>query len=318
MRNPLLSRMHLVSAFTLALIALELFSQQAVIAQRTARAPASADPILLPLREGSARFVVIGDTGTGGGDQQRLSERLITARQKFPYEFILLTGDNLYGSEKPKDYVNKFERPYKALLDAGVKFYASLGNHDDTNQILYKPFNMNGKRFYTFKPKPDLRFFALDSNYMSPEQLTWLEKELSASSSEWKIVFFHHPIYSTGERHGSDLRLREQLEPRFVKHGVDVVFTGHEHFYERLKPQNGVHYFISGGGAKLRKGGIEGGPVHETGFDQGFHFMLIEVAADVMHFQVISDLGKTVDSGTITRRPNPGAAPPKAGTNSKP
>jgi hypothetical protein len=287
-------------------------------------ASAQAIHIVLPIREDSAKFAVIGDTGTGGADQLRLAQQLINSRQKFPFEYVLMMGDNLYGSENPKDYVNKFERPYKALLDAGVKFYASLGNHDDTNQIYYKPFNMDGKRFYTFKPKQDLRFFALDSNYMSPEHVRWLEKELSASGSEWKIAFFHHPIYSSGRRHGSDLRLRQQLEPLFVKYGVDVVFMGHEHFYERLKPQKGVHYFISGGGAKLRKGDIKPGPIHEKGFDTGYHFMLVEIAADEMHFQVISDQGKTVDSGTITRRPNtadttatpavrPAAIPPAKG-----
>jgi 3',5'-cyclic AMP phosphodiesterase CpdA len=212
-----------------------------------------------------------------------------------------MMGDNLYGSESPQDYENKFAIPYKPLLDAGVKFYASLGNHDDTNQIMYKPFNMDGKRFYSFRPKLGSRFFALDSNYMSPEQLDWLQKELSASGSDWKIAFFHHPIYSSGARHGSDLKLRETLEPLFVKHGVDVVFMGHEHFYERLKPQKDIHYFVVGGSAKLRRGDIQQGPIHAKGYDQGYSFMLVEISDDEMHFQVISDQGKTVDSGTLSR-----------------
>ena len=137
-----------------------------------------------------------------------------------------------------------------------MKFYAALGNHDNPNERFYKRFNMNGERFYTFKPKPGVRFFALDSNYMDPKQLEWLEKELAASGSDWKIVFFHHPIYSSGGAHGSDLQLREQLEPLFLKYGVDVVFAGHEHFYERIKPQKGIYYFISGGAAKLREGDV--------------------------------------------------------------
>jgi predicted phosphodiesterase len=275
---------------------------------------ASALDIALPRTEGSARFAVIGDTGTGGSDQRRIAEKLIAAHAAFPFEFVLMLGDNLYGSEQPRDYRSKFEVPYKPLLDAGVKFYAALGNHDDTNQIRYKPFNMDGKQFHTFKPRPDLRFFALDSNYMSPEQLEWLDKELTASGSEWKIPFFHHPIYSSGGRHGSDLRLREQLEPLFVKHGVDVVFTGHEHFYERLKPQKGIHYFIVGASAKLRRGDIEEGPIHANGFDQGHSFMLVEVAKDQMHFQAFSDQGRTVDSGVIVRKPEPKAGVSPAGS----
>ena len=261
--------------------------------------------ITLPLRPDSTRFAVIGDTGTNSSGQYGLASQFVAARSTFPFEFVLMTGDNLYGSETPADYVAKFERPYKPLLDAGVKFYASLGNHDDTAQIQYKPFNMDGKRFYTFKPHADVRVFALDTTYMSPEQLEWLEKELAGSSSEWKIAFFHHPPYSTGGRHGSDVRIREQLEPLFVKYGVDVVFTGHDHIYERLKPQKDIAYFVSGGGGKLRRGDIRGGPIHAKGFDQGYHFMLVEIAGDVMHFQAISDEGKTVDSGQVRRRVDP-------------
>ena len=261
--------------------------------------PVQPPAVSLPMQKDSMRFAVIGDTGTGGIDQFRLAQQLIAVHAKFPFEFVLLTGDNMYGNESAQDYVNKFEAPYKQLLDAGVKFYAALGNHDDTDQIFYKPFNMDGKRFYSFKPKADLRVYALDSNYMSKEQMDWLTKELDDSTSRWKVAFFHHPPYSTGGRHGSDLQLRQAVEPLFVKHGVDVVFTGHEHFYERLKPQQGVHYFVSGGGGKLRRGDIAGGDISAKGFDQGFHFMLIEIVGDAMHFQVITEVGKTVDSGVI-------------------
>lgn len=277
--------------------------------------PVAAAEIRLPMREGSARFAAIGDTGTGGAAQYEVAAQLIATRAKFPFEFVIMMGDNMYGSEGSYDYVDKFERPYKRLLDAGVKFYASLGNHDEPNQAFYKPFNMDGKRFYTFKPKDDLRFFALDSTYMSPEQLAWLEKELSASGSEWKIAFFHHPIYSEG-RHGSDIKLRQAIEPLFVKHGVDVVFAGHEHFYERLKPQQGIHYFIAGGSAKLRRADIDRrSPLHEAGFDQGYSSMLIEIAQDEMHFQAISENGKTVDAGVIRRRPNPKTSEPTSSAN---
>jgi 3',5'-cyclic AMP phosphodiesterase CpdA len=283
-----------------ALAAAGRWAEQPTASAQRADAATSVD-VKMPNREGSVRFAAVGDTGTGGSDQRRVAEKLVAVRAQFPYDFVIMMGDNLYGSESPKDYENKFAIPYKPLLDAGVKFYASLGNHDDTNQIMYKPFNMDGKRFYSFRPKLGSRFFALDSNYMSPEQLDWLQKELSASGSDWKIAFFHHPIYSSGARHGSDLKLRETLEPLFVKHGVDVVFMGHEHFYERLKPQKDIHYFVVGGSAKLRRGDIQQGPIHAKGYDQGYSFMLVEISDDEMHFQVISDQGKTVDSGTLSR-----------------
>jgi 3',5'-cyclic AMP phosphodiesterase CpdA len=262
----------------------------------------SAQEVTLPMKEGSVRFAVIGDSGTGGSAQERVAQRLAAAYQRFKFDFALMLGDNLYGSEGPGDYADKFERPYKPLLDAGVKFHAALGNHDDPAQRFYKSFNMNGERFYSFKaPNGSVRFFALDSNYPTQEQLDWLEKELAASDSDWKIAFFHHPLYSSGEKHGSDEKLREQLEPLLVKHGVDVVFTGHEHFYERLKPQKGITYFIAGSSAKLRKGNIARSELTAKGYDQGYTFTLIEIAGDQMHFQTLNDQGRTVDSGVIAR-----------------
>ena len=173
----------------------------------------------------------------------------------FPYEFAIMLGDNMYGSERPQDYARKFEQPFKPLLDAKIEFYAALGNHDDPNQMYYKPFGMGGKRFYTYQKK-DVRFFALDSNYMDKDQQRWLEQELSQSKSKWKIAYFHHPIYSSGGRHGSEVDLRAIIEPLFIKYDLNVVFAGHEHFYERLKPQKGIHYFTAGGSAKLRAGDI--------------------------------------------------------------
>jgi hypothetical protein len=264
----------------------------------------SAQDLRLPLKDGSVRFAILGDAGTGGSSQRRIAERLVATHEVFPFEFVLLLGDNLYGSEDPDDYASKFERPYKPLLDAGVKFYAALGNHDDPAQVYYKPFNMNEQRYYTFKaPRGSVRFYALDSNYMQKEQLEWLQKELPASDSDWKIAFFHHPLYSSGEKHGSDERLREQLEPLFVQHGVDVVFTGHEHFYERIKPQNGITYIISGAAAKLRRGNVdEDSSITAKAYDQGYSFMIIEIAGDELYFQAITDKGATVDSGVIRRR----------------
>lgn len=255
----------------------------------------------LPNQEDSLKFAVIGDSGTGSSSQLRVAQRLIAARAAFPYEFVLMLGDNLYGDEEPRDYERKFERPYAPLLAATVKFYAVLGNHDDPSQRFYKPFNMDGKRFYSFKPKDGVRFFALDSNYVDQEQLQWLEKELGASGSDWKIAFFHHPIYSSGGRHGPNLELRAQLEPLFLKHGVDLVLTGHEHFYERIKPQRGIYYFISGGAAKLREGNVRRSELTAKSFDTGYHFLLLELDDDLLRFQVVSDEGTTVDSGGLPR-----------------
>jgi hypothetical protein len=257
---------------------------------------------LISESQDTLRFAIIGDTGTGGSGEYQVAQKLTDSVKEFPFGLVLMLGDNIYGGETPSDFRNKFEKPYMGLLTAGVKFYATLGNHDEPpRQIDYKPFNMGGKRYYSFKPKADIRFFSLDSNYMDPEQLEWLEKELKASGSDWKIVFFHHPIYSSGEKHGSNVELRKILEPVMVRNGVDVVLTGHEHFYERIKPQMGIHYFIIGSSAKLREGNIGKTELTGKGFDGDNVFMLAQIAGNNMTFRVITRKGAIVDSGTIQR-----------------
>lgn len=275
--------------------------------QQPATAPAApAGGTTAPVAKDSVKFAVIGDTGTGERAQYDIGAQLAKSREIFPYEFVIMMGDNMYGSERPQDYVRKFELPYKPILDAKVLFYASLGNHDDPNQAFYKPFNMDGKRYYSFKKgTPGVRFFVLDSNYMSRNQLEWLQKELANSDSPWKMSYFHHPLYSSGGRHGSEVDLRTQLEPLFLKHNINVVFQGHEHFYERLKPQKGIYYFTVGGSAKLRAGNILKTGMTEFGFDSDYSYMLVEIAGDVMHFQTLSRSGRRVDSGSITRSNRP-------------
>jgi hypothetical protein len=264
---------------------------------------ATAQDLRLPNKPGTVKFAVIGDTGTGDKHQLAVAKQLATYHHQFQFPFVIMVGDNIYGGSTAKDFVKKFEAPYKPLLDAGVKFYAALGNHDDPKERFYKPFNMNGERFYSFKPSlnANVRFFALDSNYMDDKQVQWLDKELAASGSDWKIAFFHHPPYSSGGTHGSATVLRDQLEPVFVKYGVNAVFTGHEHFYERIAPQKGVAYFITGSSAKLREGDIEQTPFKAVGFDEGYAFMLVELDGDNLSYQTISDAGKTIDAGVVKK-----------------
>jgi hypothetical protein len=266
--------------------------------------PAGALALTLPNKADSLKFAVLGDFGTGSTEQYQLAVQMKRVHDIFPYELVTLVGDNLYGSERPQDFKKKFEDPYKPLLDAGVKFYASLGNHDAREQVYYKLFNMDGKLYYSYKPsKQSVRFFVLDSTYPEPEQVAWFEKELKESNSDWKIPYFHHPPYSSGDRHGSDTRLREVLEPLFVRYNVSVVLSGHDHFYERTKPQSGIVYFVVGSGGQLRKGNIDkGSGLTAAGNDQDQSFMVAEINGDEMWFNAVSRMGQDFDSGVITRR----------------
>jgi predicted MPP superfamily phosphohydrolase len=266
-----------------------------------AQAPAAVE---LPNRDDSLKFAVLGDFGTGDRGQYQLGEQMAKLRQRFPFEFVITVGDNIYGGERPQDMKRKFEDPYKALLDAGVKFYASLGNHDDRSQAQYAPFNMEGRTYYTFKPaKQDVRFFALETDYLRPQQVTWFEQEISKSDEKWKIPYFHHPLYSSGGRHGGQAEIATVLEPLFLNYGVSVVFAGHDHFYERIKPQKGIVHFVTGSGGKLRKGDINRrSGLTAVGFDTDLAFLAAEINGDQLYFNAISRTGALIDSGIIERR----------------
>ena len=273
-----------------------------------ASSPAAAVPqsgqVPLPNKPNTLHFGVIGDNGTGDSRQYEVGEQMFAWYSRFQYPLVLMMGDNIYGSDRPQDFVKKFEAPYKSLLDKGVKFYASLGNHDSREQRYYKLYNMDGKLYYTFKaPKEDVRFFALESTYMDQDELKWIEDELKKSGEKWKIAFFHHPLYGSARTHGSQLKLRAVLEPLFIKYNVSLVLNGHDHVYERIKPQNGIQYFVEGSSGQLRKGDLRNGsPLTAFGTDTETTFMLMEVDGDNLTFNTINHKGAVIDSGVITRR----------------
>lgn len=254
----------------------------------------------LPNRAGSVKFAVIGDNGTGDAAQYQVADRMAEVRRQFAFDLVLMLGDNFYGSQRPSDLILKFDRPYKLLLDAGVKFQAALGNHDEPGSVHYPPLNMGGQRYYSFV-RGQVRFLVLDTNSLDVRQLQWMEQTLEGAREEWKISYFHHPLYSSAGRHGSSIDLRLRLEPLLAKYGVNVVFSGHDHIYERIKPQKGITYFVCGSGGKLRTGDLARSGMTANGFDQDQTFTVVEVDVDELHFQTISRGGATVDAGTIRR-----------------
>jgi len=264
--------------------------------------PTAAQAPLLPNRPDSLKFATIGDSGNGETPQYEVGRQMAAQRASFPFDLVLMVGDNLYGNQGAADYVKKFELPYKVLLDSGVVFQAVLGNHDSLESRSYRPFNMNGERYYTFA-KHDVRFIAIDTNQLDAKQLAWIDATLGDAREPWKICYFHHPLYSGATRHGSAVDVRVLLEPMLVEHGVNAVFSGHDHVYERIKPQKGITYFVIGSSGQLRKGGLGRSDLTAAGFDQDRAFMLVEIAGGEMFFETISRAGSVVDAGVITRRP---------------
>jgi hypothetical protein len=254
----------------------------------------------LPNRAESLKFAVLGDNGTGKQPQFDVAAQMTRTHQVFPFDLVVMLGDNFYGSQAPTDLENKFAKPYRPLLDAGVIFRAALGNHDDIATINYPPINMGGQRYYTYVRR-QVRFIVLDTNVLDAPQIAWARATLAQATEPWKIAYFHHPLYGNSGRHGSNVDLRVLLEPVLIEFGVQVVFSGHDHVYERLKPQRGIHYFVAGSGGQLRKGDLQPSDTTAAGFDQDQAFMLVEIVGDDLFFQTVSRSGATVDSGVIRR-----------------
>jgi hypothetical protein len=259
--------------------------------------PGAVSPLPMPQIRGSQIFAAMGDSGSGDESQQAVAQAMLTyftTARRFP--FVLMLGDNLYDD----DYTNEFLIPYKPLLDRGVKFYATLGNHDRDLEIHFKPFNMGDKDRYSFD-EGNARFAAINSNHPAdPEQIKWLNQVFTDAGDKWRIVFFHHPLYSSGQHsaEGRDV-IRPALESVLVANKVNVALSGHEHLYERIKPQKGVQHFVSGGGGRYLYN------YRPSEFDvvgqSEHHFKLFEIAGDRMLFEAITHAQKLIDCGIVYR-----------------
>ncbi len=256
------------------------------------------------------RFLAFGDAGTGDREQFALAQQMARHHDEQPFDTVLLLGDNIYPDGHPKHLAAKFEKPYAELLQRGVRFHAVFGNHDVRKgraaQLAYPPFNMasnmEGQAYRSFvKGEGLIEFFALDTTAFDEAQQRWLAEVLAASRAVWKIAFFHHALYSSGRTHGSDVELRAKLEPLFVRHGVAVVLSGHDHLYERTLPQQGVQYFVAGAASgKLRRGNLNRkSPFFVVGDDQRCSFLSFTATREQLNFTALDAAGATIDSGTI-------------------
>jgi len=254
------------------------------------------------------KFIAIGDFGTGDDNQFEIAAQMLRDHKTSPLDFVLAVGDNIYPDGGGRHFEKKFARPYAGLIRDGVKFHAVLGNHDVRDgrgdQCQYPLFNMNGQCHYTIKKGDGLaEFFMIDSTAFDMTQAGWLEGVLKESTAKWKIAVFHHPIYSSAEEHGSDVGLRGRIEPLLAQYGVNVVISGHDHTYERVKPQQGVQYFVTGAGGKVRPGDVNlGSPFRAMSYDRDNHYMQMVIEDQQINFQTIARSGAVIDRGAITPR----------------
>lgn len=245
-------------------------------------------------------FAAIGDMGSGLPGQIKLANQMIKAYQEKPYTHVLMLGDNIYPDGDVKKYgKSRFSDPYKPLLDAGVQFKATLGNHDvlTTHTKENMAFFKMPAKYYDFINGP-VHFFVLNTNSYTAVQQKWLEERLQTATEPYKIVYGHHPVFSSG-MHGSSKDLQRTLKPLLEKYKVQAYLCGHDHDYERFAPVNGVLYIVSGGGgaslrpfSKVEKGSL----VRQSTFE----FLRFDLNQDKLGFKVVNAEGKTIDQGTLS------------------
>jgi 3',5'-cyclic AMP phosphodiesterase CpdA len=247
------------------------------------------------------RFAAIADTGTGDSGQYAVADAMAKYYESKAYPLVILAGDNIYPGGEIDRVKSVFEEPYKPLLSQGVEFRAVLGNHDiitdnGVPQIEYAPFHMPD-RYYTFRQGP-VQFFGIDTNVNSPwkQQLAWLEQNLAASDAAWKIVFGHHPIYSSGH-YGNTQAFIDDLSPLFAKYSVQLYLCGHDHDYERSKDIQGTTYIVHGGGAHTRPVSKQATTAYAIAKRS---FVVLEVYDREIVTEAVGTDGKVFDRGRIS------------------
>lgn len=260
--------------------------------------------IQLPtLPENTLRFVVLGDSGSGSSQQYKLARQLVNLYEKEPFGLVVMLGDNIYPNGNVKKYgYERFTKPYKPLLASGVKFRPALGNHDvlgryDKDNMAF--FNMPGPYYdYTYG---DIHFFVLNTVDFDQTQQKWLRKRLAASNSPWKIVYGHHPVYSSGY-HGSSSNLIRDLKPLLEIYRVNLYLSGHDHSYERIEPRGGVHYIVSGGGGAGLYGFLK--PLKSSLVRQSVHhFLFFQLHKNTLYLQAVDINGNVIDTAIIKPQP---------------
>jgi 3',5'-cyclic AMP phosphodiesterase CpdA len=244
----------------------------------------------------SQRWAVTADSGTGDKGQYSVAKVMAAMHNQQRFDFALLGGDNIYNNGEIEKITAVFEKPYQPLLSTGVKFYAVLGNHDvRTNQgkDQVKYFQMPGN-YYSFT-RGSVSFFALDTNDIDKAQLRWLDGALAKAKTPWKVVYGHHPIYSSGH-YGTDPKLVRTLVPIMKKYGVQLYLNGHEHDYERTKLLDGLVYITCGGGANVRPVGTSEFTAYSASVR---HFLAVENTEKSLQVKAVDTNGKVMDEVTL-------------------
>jgi predicted phosphodiesterase len=281
--------------------------------RRTVLSLAAALAFLLPLHprpvpaaeQPSYCFVVYGDSRTGDEAHRQVVAAILAVRPAAVFH----TGDLVEDGTDEEDW-----RTFNAItadMRGKAEFFPTLGNHEKGSEKYFSNFGLPGDyRWYSVE-RGGVHVAVLDSGSdlsAGSPQRAWLEKDLSGAGTPFVAVMLHTSPYSSGP-HGDDRKLKEHLVPLLEKYGVDVVFSGHDHDYERLEAEGVTYVVTGGGGAPLygRKGGSAGSRL----FAEAFHFVRVCVERGGMTLEARTPGGGTLDRFTIPLKVRP--APPRPG-----
>lgn len=259
-----------------------------------------------PASGSDVSFVAFADTGSGNVHQTRIAELI----KNLSPEFTVMAGDIVYDKGADFEYDPRYFKPYRELIDH-IPFFPVPGNHDvvtEQGAPFRNVFNFPQGVFYRDFFWGDVHFIGLDSNHVEDaKQKEWLINALKAPA-RWKIVYFHHPAFSSGE-YGGYPTIQKNWVPLFEQFGADLVIAGHSHAYERTVPINGITYIVTGGG------GAPLYPVGKSDFTAAalsvHHLVSIRVTEDQLELKALDETGATIDTFIKNKNePVPGIPPP--------
>ena len=257
----------------------------------------------------SIRVLAISDFGTGLEEQRLAADTMLKYHRAHPFDFGITLGDNYQddGAHSPTDprwqeYWGKWYPQFD------IPFYVSLGNHDwgfpdgPAAEILYSQKSVAWRLpapYYTFTAG-SVQFFAVNTVLMSEAQLLWLREELAKSTAKWKVVYGHYHVYSA--LRGDNDELIKRLLPILEENHVDLYLCGHEHLFQHLKREGGVHFFVNaaaGGGARSVEQQAYDGLLFVAENQQGF--TVLEADGSSLRVRFIGEDGRQLYDYTLRK-----------------
>jgi hypothetical protein len=257
----------------------------------------------------SIRVVGMGDFGSGSQAQKDVAAAIVLMGKAKPFDFGLTFGDNFYPSGMKNTDDPRWRDWWEALYSPlGVTFYPTLGNHEwysDDGAAAEIAYHSPSWRFpspyYSFTAGP-AQFFAIDTSEISEAEAIWLDRAIGASTARWKVVYGHHPIFAPerSAKSGAYMKYTQARLWPLLRGRVDAYLCGHQHAMAHMDPQEGVHFFMSGGG------GAPLGKVSEKApgavfAESTFGFLTLEADAATMKIAIFDTDGKAFDSEVISK-----------------